>query len=159
MKGWRRIGIVLSAIWFFGFVIFTVILAGTAAQAQSLQEQGMCAAQAQKAFQWDTSKWDLEDKDLERFSTMNWEYQSHYNTKLKHCFILTNRYYLHRELKSFTSMRILYDAFEPREYAAYVETKGKIPHKLCELKPTYDDLRYCNSEWEFNAFVAEYMNQ
>jgi hypothetical protein len=158
MKGWRRIGI----------GVFAVILASPAAQAQSLQEQGMCAEQARKAFEWDTSKWDLERKGSEtRYHTMLWDYQSHYNTKLKHCFILTRRTYSTHDpdFHTINIDRYLYDAFERRVYAEYEKTSGKnktgqdVDDEVCKLTPTYDQITYCKSVWEFDAFVAEYITQ
>jgi hypothetical protein len=71
-------------------------LNGHAAHAQSLQEQGMCAAQAGLTFQEDSNKWDLEQKKMNLgMQTLSFDYQSHYNnTKLKRCLILTTRTYM-----------------------------------------------------------------
>jgi hypothetical protein len=64
--------------------------------------------------------------------------------------------------KSSTSKN-LYDAIERRFYAAYLWTSRadkkywEVPPMVCELTPSHGEKKYCKSEDEFNAFVAEYM--
>jgi hypothetical protein len=56
----------------------------------------------------------------------------------------------------------LYDAAERRVYAAYLWISGtkkywEVPPSQCELTPSYTEKRFCKTEDEFNAFIAEYM--
>jgi hypothetical protein len=69
--------------------ILTVASCSSFAYSQPLDLQATCAAQARKAFY----EWQAESKKSESFPNtksqeLSNDYQSHYNTKLKKCFIL-----------------------------------------------------------------------
>ena len=93
--------------------------------------------------------------------TLSLDYESHYNTKINRCLILVTRMYSFGG-KTSTSKN-LYDAFERREYAEYLWTSRadkkywEVPPLSCQLAPSHGETKYCKSEDEFNAFVAEYM--
>jgi hypothetical protein len=146
------------------FMAVAVALPIGALRAQSLQEQAMCAAQAKKTFEEDSNQWDSESKNMKLgMQTISSDYQSHYNTKLGHCLILTTRMY------SFggetTTSKNLYDAFERRDYASYLWTTrtGKkyweVSPISCQFGPSYGQTKFCKTEDEFNTFVSEYMQQ
>lgn len=84
-------------------------------------------------------------------------YQSHYNTKLNKCFILVH------SIQGTTVSKFLLDAYEQRSYAYYMwmADKGKkyweVPPVICALTPLSEDESSCNSEGEYNTFVARYM--
>jgi hypothetical protein len=90
--------------------------------------------------------------------TLSNDCQSHYNIKLNRCLILTTR--ISNFGKEISTVINLYDANERRDYGYYQWTtqKGKQPLS-CQSVPTYGQMKYCSSEEEFNAFVAEYMSQ
>jgi hypothetical protein len=145
-------------------VAITSILTSHVVHAQSLQEQGMCADQARKTFQEDSRQWDIDDKRLNLGQqTISLDYQSHYNTKLKRCLILTTRVY-DSGGHTVTSIN-LYDANERRDYGYYLwqthPTKKywEVPPISCQLVPNYGQTNYCKSQEEFDAFVTDYMNQ
>jgi hypothetical protein len=57
------------------------------------------------------------------------------------------------------------DAYERRIYANYqwISRPNKkyweVPPSTCELIPSLKDKRHCNSREEFDAFVADYMEE
>jgi hypothetical protein len=145
------------AVW----IAIITIASGASVSAQSLQEQALCSAQAKRTFQEDASKWDLDNKQI-GIQTILFDYQSHYNKKLNRCLILTTRLSVLGGETSTT--KLLYDAFERRDYASYLWTAKKdkkygevVP--FCELSSGYGQTKSCKSEAEFNGFVAEYMEQ
>jgi hypothetical protein len=130
--------------------------------AQSLQEQSICAAQARKTFQEDSAEWDRQNKQMNiGIQTMSIDYESHYNPKINRCLILVTRMSVLGGQSS--TSKNLYDAIERRFYAAYLWTSRadkkywEVPPVSCELTPSHGETKYCKSEDEFNAFVAEYM--
>jgi hypothetical protein len=95
--------------------------------------------------------------------TMSIDYQSHYNTKINRCLILTEKT---SSMGSETSTSInLWDALERRSYANWLwkthPTKKywEVPPVACELARNYRDKKNCTSREEFDAFVAEYMEE
>jgi hypothetical protein len=134
----------------------------TSAQAQTLDLQAMCAAQAKKAFQEYTAEDKVESAKWGS-QTTSLDYQSHYNTKIKKCLILTDKesFLLNKNVTSIN----LWDAFERRNYASWLwqphETKKywEQPPMWCELAPSYKDKKNCTTREEFDAFVAEYMEE
>ena len=89
--------------------------------------------------------------------TASFDYQSHYNTKLKRCLILTTRMY------SFGGVihtnKNLFDAFERRDYAVYTLTTRADKPLVCQLLPSYGQSKFCATDAEFDEFVAEYMEE
>ena len=139
------------------------------AHAQSLQEQDICAKQAQKAFEY----WRGDDKKMPRQQmpilpdtqtiTLKEEYQSHYNTRIKKCLVLIE-YNTQNEGETHVN-KVLLDAFERRYYGYYLWTSrpGKkvweVPPISCELAPSFQEQTNCTSTEAFDAFVAKYMEE
>jgi hypothetical protein len=96
------------------FVVLTGILSSFKfAHAQSLTEQARCAAQAREAAHDDNYKWDLQNRQMNLgFRTISFDYQSHYDTKLGHCFVLEMREVSLGSL--IQTSKYLDDAFERR---------------------------------------------
>ena len=140
-------------------VVGLVILASnfaTPALAQSLPEQKMCVKQARAAFEY----WKKAEKDQAAASS---DYQNHFNTRLKKCFVLIeSRGSVSEE---YFNSALLMDANERRVYASYVwnSMKGKkyweVPPLACQLVPISEEKTECSSREEFDAFVAKYMEE
>jgi hypothetical protein len=90
-------------------------------------------------------------------------YTNHYNTKLGKCLVLLEAHGMseHKPARSKTLM----DAFERRVYADYfwINTGPKkyweVAPKTCQITPSLRQTKTCNSEEEFDAFVAGYMEE
>ena len=143
-------------------VVLGVLSSCTFATAQTLDLQAMCATQARKTFQ------ELEyefksDSAGKMFATVSNDYQNHYNTKIKKCLMLTEATRMLGNQSS-TSVTLL-DAFERRTYASYLwiarENKKywEVPPMACELSASNRLKKNCTSREEFDAFVAEYMEE
>lgn len=131
-------------------VIGTLILSGSfgfPAHSQSLDRQATCAAQAKRAFQ--------------EYSTLGMIGRSHYNAKINRCLILTdNTYYDGKYLSNHVN---LWDALELRNYASWL-SQTETPEYLvevvtCELTRNFKDKKNCTNREEFDAFIAEYMEE
>lgn len=127
----------------------TISLADKSKQ-ENLVLQEKCALQVEKVFRQLGYK--VGGMDL---------YQSHYNAKLNKCFMSL-------ESTSFATggmfvNKFLFDAYEQREYGQYMWMADKVkkfwevPPITCELTPSLADKSLCNSEDEYKAFVARYM--
>jgi len=126
--------------------------------AQNLTEQAQCAAQARTAAQEDNYKWEAEARQMNLgMRTTSFDYQSHYNTKLKRCLVLTTRIYNFGG--AIHTNKNLFDAFERRDYAVYTLTSRSPTPLVCQLLPTFGQPVFCKADEEFDAFVAEYMTQ
>ena len=149
----RRVSIVAS---------MAFIVCSTSAHSQALDLQAMCAAQAKKAFQEYAAEDKAENAKL-GMSTLSVDYQSHYNTKIKKCLIFTEKTYPSGKQTGMAAN--LWDAFERRNYANWLwvshETKKywEQPPISCELTRSYNDKKFCKTREEFDAFVAEYMEE
>ena len=131
-------------------VIGTLILSGSfgfPAHSQSLDQQATCAAQAKRAFQ--------------EYSTLGMIGRSHYNAKINRCLILTDNTYSHG---NYLSNHVnLWDALELRNYASWL-SQTETPEDLvevvtCELTRNFKDKKNCTTREEFDAFIAEYMEE
>jgi hypothetical protein len=155
------------------FALAVIACSATVARSQSLDLQEKCASQARKAFQ------ELENEDDP--SSEGWQvlgeqqhsgtYQSHYNTKLNRCLMLTTD--LHALQDDNVEVVTLVDANERRKYATYQEmqsheavakdlqtgtkTSGKV--LSCKLAPSIRHETTCKNREEFEAFVAKYMEE
>jgi len=145
-----------------GVVIATLIFT-VSAYGQSLDLQATCAAQAKKAFlEWDAESKKSEPRDMKALELSN-DYQSHYNTKLKKCLILVESSSWLAKTQTVTVY--LSDAYERRIYASYIwyshPTKKywEVAPSTCELIPSLRQKKYCTSREEFDAFVADYMEE
>ena len=138
-----------------------VILTFSHACAQSLDNQERCSIQAKKEYdQWkadynsELAKFQMKDSEV------SGQYQSHFNTKIAKCLMLLTVHHsdLSREV-------ILEDAFELRVYADYTwvpsATKKywEVPPVICELIPNTRDKKSCSKTDEFDAFVANYLEE
>ena len=145
------------------FLAFVALIGlASSADSQSLDLQATCSSQARRAFQ----EYSAEDKiESAKFGmyTMSIDYQSHYNTKINRCLILTEKTSSAGGQTS-TSV-ILWDALERRNYAIWLwqthPTKKywEVPPLACELVRNNRDQKNCTSREEFDAFVAEYMEE
>jgi hypothetical protein len=123
-----------SVLW----VTIVAIACGASAHAQSLQEQAQGAAQARISANEENIKWETEARQMNLgYQTTTWSYESHYDTKLRKCFVVTKRMYNFGS--AINGNTNLYDAFERRDYGLY-SWPSRNPHKpmICQLLPTYD---------------------
>jgi len=132
-------------------VVVATLIFTVSANAQPLDLQATCAAQARKAFNEFEREW-KNDPANKAFKTLSTDYQGHYNTKLKKCLMLITM----MGNQSQTSV-YLSDAYERRLYAEYLS--GEVPPITCQLVPSLRQKKYCTSREEFDAFVAEYMEE
>jgi hypothetical protein len=146
----------------FSFLVvlsFAIIASGVMARGQSLQEQGVCAKQAQRTFQEDWQKPQLPAN----FTTVSQNYQSHFNTKLRKCLVLIECTL--SEGKELITSAQLMDAYERRMYASYFRTSNQseefwqVITSNCEITPSFHEKTHCTSREEFDAFVAKYMEE
>jgi hypothetical protein len=146
--------VVLATTW--------VISGNTLGHAQSLDFQAMCATQARKAFQ----EWEQEFRSGalgKMYVTVSSDYQTHYNTKLQKCLMLIEATRMLGNQSSTSA--ILTDAYERRIYASYLwisreNTKyWEVSPTNCELVLSLRQKKYCTTREEFDAFVADYMEE
>lgn len=136
-------------------VVGTLILCGSFAfPAQSQSLEATCAAQAKRAFQGYST-----DKELA--AKLGMTGRSHYNTNINRCFILTdNTYFDGRYLRNHIN---LWDATKLQNYASWF-SQTETPEYLveivtCELTRNLKDKITCTTREEFDAFIAEYMEE
>ena len=145
-------------------LVAAVIGFASSAHSQTLDLQATCSAQAKRAFQ----EYSAEDKTESArlgMSTLSIDYQNHYNTKINRCLILTEKT---SSAGGRTSTSVnLWDAPERRNYANWL-WQSHATKKYWEVAPiarelarNYRDKKNCASreEEEFDAFVAEYMEE
>jgi len=140
--------------------IIGAILLSTVGRSQTLDLQAMCAEQAQKTFQ-ELEREFKNDPASKLFRTVSSHYQRHYNTKLKKCLVLIEAI---RMLDNQQSIVVdLIDAFERRPYASYQgilrEGKEEGAPMTCKLTASYRQKKKCTTREEFDALVAEYMEE
>lgn len=100
------------AVW----IAITAIVGGTSASAQSLAEQAQCTAQAKRTFQEQAANsTELNELGM-HMHTISFDYQSHYNTKINRCLILTTKSFGVAGESEISISKNLYDAFERRDY-------------------------------------------
>ena len=119
-------------------IILSVIMFGSIAHAQSLDQQERCAQQAKRAY----AELDAQNRaEMQQMGTgmsvVSSDYQSHYNVKLGKCLMLVERTDMLGSQSTTTAY--VMDANERRQYAAYVwmSREGKkyweVPPVACEL--------------------------
>jgi hypothetical protein len=127
---------------------------------KSRRVQERCPTQAQKVFKdWKDAVQPPKGVNIPGSGTVSEEYQSHYNSTLNRCvsiqFLSGNG----------ANSKSLVDAYENRVFAYYlwVPVKNKhesdVPPVDCDLIPVLQEKRACNSEAEYNEFVAAYVEQ
>ena len=109
-----------------------------------MQEQAMCAAQAQRVYEKDKA---------DPVSANLVGYENHYNPTMNRCFMLERD--VGNAAGKIMVTITLADAFEGHGLATYTSTNGQLFD--CELTPTYQTMTRCKSGAEFNAFVKQYM--
>jgi hypothetical protein len=130
-------------------LLFIIAIASNAS-AKSLQEQALCAKQAEIAYQAYNNAGSVPGFKVES----SW-HQSHYNKKLNRCLLLVDRMYQNNGETSIAAQ--LVDAFERHVLAKY-NFNLKDNSLDCELTPTLDKREKCSSN-AFDAFVEKYMEE
>ncbi|HVM78852.1 MAG TPA: hypothetical protein VMU06_07520 [Stellaceae bacterium] len=132
--------------------------AADASKRQNFELQAKCGERAQTVFH------QLGYKENGATDHTTATYQSHYNPSINKCLMVLTTYTINTGTDAgSTESRFLFDAYENREYAeifvATYVTNGKVTKipSGCILKPTASTERTCQSEAEYEAFVAGYM--
>jgi hypothetical protein len=139
------------------------VFIATTGHTQTLDQQERCAVQAKRSFQEIQATDSAEQKKLggERLSG---DYQSHYNTKSGKCLMLVETTDMLAGGTSSTTAYLI-DANERRQYATYLWMSRKdkkyweVPPTACELVPSLREKTFCKSREEFDAFVAQYLEE
>ncbi len=118
----------------------------------ALQMQGQCARQADKLVRDMGGAGETKQGNTVSFT----DFQSHYNTSLKKCFVLIQTTWTGGEGIG-NRLVDLMDAYERRDYAQFNSWATRADSVNCELAPSLTDKTFCHSEDEFRAFVARYM--
>ena len=87
-------------------------------------------------------------------------YDSHYNPKLRKCFVnVTITGFAGRG--NFSTFREIFSAFESKTYGTYVQDKAdyEAPPLVCRVTKSDGTERECQSESEFDQMAAEYIGQ
>jgi hypothetical protein len=142
------------------------VACGAVARAETLDVQERCAWQARRAFQELESENRAEFRPSASIRPGVSDYQSHYNTKLDRCLMLIHRKTfvpLSANLSDQQRQSVLVDANERRYYAIYIESQlAAEPNPrldTCELIPGMRLKTTCKSREEFDAYVANYIEQ
>ncbi len=144
------------------FVLAVGLVYSPLAHAQSLDQQERCAHQARRSFQEIDTQSRVEGKQL-GMNRVSGDYQSHYNTKMGKCFMLVETTDMLGSQSSTTAY--LMDANERRQYAIYLwisrqdKKYWEVPPTTCELTPNLREKKFCTSREDFDAFVANYMEE
>jgi hypothetical protein len=114
--------------------------------------QKECGSQASKVFA--QLGWKLDEPQNGVIAA----FESHYNVVMNKCFMLLHTLSTTTQLSLASSM--LHDAYEQREYAKLNLTTNRdgVKHiATCALFPLQGDQSTCQSEAEYESFVAHYM--
>jgi hypothetical protein len=130
-----------------------IILRCGLAEAQTLDQQGKCAAQARTAFteietQRRPEQLKYGNKDI------TGTFASYLNVRLNRCFVLIERTFTNFN-GSFASETDLTDAISRHGYAFYSDVSEKM--LTCDLSPPGKARVICASREEFDAFTVQYM--
>jgi hypothetical protein len=140
-------GKTMKRIYLFGVILssLTSVMLGQAKPRQaSLAQQKMCAEQARKIFH--------EDNPTKPEHALTWQYTSHYEGRTNVCYIMTWEVTL--EEKSTNISHAVYDAFEGREYASFIQIGKDVME--CEITPPSQDKIVCKTNDEFQHLVEKY---
>lgn len=140
-----------------GFAV--IIIATGSVRGQSLDDQAICAKQAEVTFD---GYYGSRGSAVKPISV---NYRSRYNLKLNRCFVSIQT--SDRVVNQIVTGAVLIDAFERRIYASYSFTSpepnkkhvGIGPQLSCVLAPLGRAQTHCSSRDEYDAFVAPYMEQ
>ena len=146
-----------------------VVVCTTLAHSQSLDLQERCASLARKTFEDFENEAKANQSNLLGTKISGADYQTHYNTKLKKCMILIAQSLDFSAVGTASNLWFLEDAIERRGFATYSEGKlvdpelakqtGQRNLQICELTPSGRQKTLCKTREEFDAFVAEYMEE
>src|SRR5712664_855351 len=122
------------------------------AEAQTLDQQAKCAAQARIAFteietQRRPEQLKYGNKDI------TGTFASYLNQRLNRCFVMIERTYTNFN-NNYASETDLTDAISRHGYAFYSDISGKM--LTCDLSPPGKARVICSSREEFDAFTAQY---
>lgn len=151
------------------FALLGVLACATLAHAQSLDMQARCASLARKTFEDFENEAKANQTALLGESHGSADYQTHYNTKLKKCMMLITRSQVFSAVGTAWTFWFLEDAVERRFFATYSEARlldpelakrtGQRNLPICELTPSVRQKTLCKTREEFDAFVAEFMEE
>ena len=132
------------------------LAAVTPAMAEPPDRQGRCEWQAQHSFLQIKDAADSDDEFRERNEKVSLDYHPYYNAAIGRCLMLVEMSETSPSEVSHTAYVV--DADKPwREYAFYREIGGK--PIVCELKPSWGTVKFCNNRDDFDAFIARYLDQ
>jgi hypothetical protein len=136
-------------------VIIIAVLLGSMVAARSADRQAECTAQAQTTFRDVTREYVavLESLNLPFEITSN-SFEAHYNGKVGRCLLLVRK--TASVLRSSSDIVYLLDADSRYIYALYADADGKM--QSCALMRSPRDTQTCQARREFDAFVADYLN-
>jgi hypothetical protein len=130
-----------------------IILIGGEANAQTLDQQAKCAAQARIAYteieaQRRPEQLKYGNKDI------TGTFASYLNLRLNRCFVMIERTFTNFNGKLATETDLT-DAISRHGYAFYSDISGKM--LTCDLSPPGKARVICASREEFDTFTAQYM--
>lgn len=110
----------------------------------TLAQQKMCAEQAKKIFH--------EDNPTRPKDALTWQYTSHYEARTNVCYMMT--WVVTVSEKSTTISHAVYDAFEGREYASFMQVGEHVMD--CSVSPPGQDSLDCKTNGEFQRLVDKH---
>ena len=116
---------------------------------QNFELQAKCSEQAQTVF----LQLGYKNGGVDNF-------QSHYNSKINKCLMLT----VSTDLNTLSNSQNLFDAYEQKTYGTYfwmadkVKKYWEVAPKVCTLYPDMPNETLCKSTAEFNEFINSLMN-
>ncbi|WP_354112505.1 hypothetical protein [Bradyrhizobium sp. RT3a] len=130
-----------------------IFLGSGLVEAQSLDDQAKCAAQARLAFNEIETR--TRPEMLKYLNTdISSTFASYLNTRLHRCFIMIERSFTDMNRK-ISSQVDLTDAISRHGYAFWTDTGGTM--LTCDISPPGKARVLCASREEFDAFTAKYM--
>jgi hypothetical protein len=84
---------------------------------------------------------------------VTWEYTSHYDASMNVCYIMTH--FAQVKDSTVNVSYSVYDAFEGRGYASFIQINPK-GRPFCEITPPSRDSLSCGSSDEFEVLVDKY---
>ena len=127
-----------------GVCITTLMVMCTCAHSRGVgaSKEEWCASQAQALIK--QKNWDIKNTDT---------YVSHFNPILHRCFMA-----IERRQDGITS-KMLLDAYAQQTFASYFEMQNMPMLKSCVLLPGTKEERKCDSNGDYESFVARYMQR
>ena len=123
------------------FVLSLAAMAQDKPRHATLSQQKMCADQAKKSF---------EEDNVKPEHALTWQFSSHYETNTNICYVMTWISTMDNSNK-FTLSHYVYDAFEGREYASFIEIGSDVVE--CSVAPTPEENIKCKTDDDFLRLV------